>query len=169
LRKLLCLLLMSAFCLSIHAQDQRGPSTPEERQRMVALVHKMEQAPNDESLRPEIEWALKWLVEIPDISVSVCTAPFGKFWKEKYKGVPDHFVAQFTFAMAAFIIEHPDAARNNDKVAQYTAGMESVLRAYQSVLKNNPKARSRNLDDLLQKQKEGKLGDFIRSASEECK
>ena len=156
-----CLLVLSAGF--IHAQNKRGPSTPEERQRMVALVHSMEQAPLDDSLRPEISWTLKWLVEVPDISVSVCTGPFGKFWDEKYKHVPDHFVAQYTFAMAAFLIEHPDAT--NDKVAQYIAGMENVLRAYQSVLKAKPQAHSKNLDELLQKQSEGKLADFVREAS----
>ena len=91
---------------------------------MVTLVSKMEQAPLDNNLRPEISWGIKWLAEIPDITVSVCSAPFGKFWDEKYKGVSDHFVAQFTFAMAAFVIQHPASA--NDMVAQYTAGIEWV-------------------------------------------
>jgi hypothetical protein len=157
------LLLLASCTVTVNAQAQRGPSTPDERQRMLALVQKMEQAPLDQSLRPEIEWGLKWLVEIPDITVSVCTAPFGKFWDEKYKGVPDHFVGLFTFAMAAYVIQHPDGA--NDKVAQYIAGMESVLGAYQSVLKSKPNAHSKNLDDLVQKQSEGKLADFIRDAS----
>lgn len=162
MRKLACVLLICIGCIS-QAQDKRGPSTPEERQRFLALVQKMEDAPLDESLRPEIGWGLKWLVDIPDISVSVCTAPFGKFWDEKYKAVPDHFVAIFTFAMAAQVIEHPETA--NDKAAQNIAGMEAVLKSYQSVLKSKPQAHSKNLDELLQKQVDGKLADFVRDAT----
>lgn len=168
MKNFVCLLLLAVCSIAATAQNQRGPSSPEERQRMVALVHKMEHAPLDPALRPEVEWGLKWLVEIPDITVSVCTGPFGKFWDEKYKAVPDHFVGIFTFAMAAYVIEHPDSA--NDRVAQYIAGMESVLRSYQSVLQSKSDAHSKNLDDLLKKQSDGKLADFIRDASaKKCK
>lgn len=172
LQKPIFLLLIVIFCLPSFALNPRGPSTLEERQRLVALVHKMEQNPVDLSLQSEKEWALRWLVEVPDITVSICSAPFGKFWDEKYKAVPDHFIGLYTFAMAASVIERPETAGDSpeQKLAQSEAGIKAVLLGYQSLLKTNSKARSKNLDDLVQKENDGKLTDFIRDASaQKCK
>jgi hypothetical protein len=50
---------LALFCVSVVAAAQvepkRGPSTQEERQKFVALTHKMLEAPLDESVRPEIQ------------------------------------------------------------------------------------------------------------------
>jgi len=143
-------------------QDKRGPSTPEERTRFVAIAQKMEQSPLDPGLRPEREWALRWLIEVPDVSVNVCTAPLGDFMKKKYK-YSSEIVVQLTFSSGQFIIEHPDQAQ--DKNAQYLAGVEGALRAYQSILKGKPDAKSKDLDDLIQKQTQGTLNEYVREAA----
>jgi hypothetical protein len=73
---------------------------------------------------------------------------------------------QATFGSAAYIIEHPDKAGDLD--AQFIAGVESALKSYGSIVKSEPEAKSKALDSLLEKQKEGKLADFVRSASKSC-
>jgi len=149
---------------AIQQQPQRGPSTPEERRRFAAIAHRMEEAPLDASLRKEREWGLQWLI---DVSVQICTAPLGDFMSRKYRYSPE-IVTQLTFSSGAFIIEHPDEA--GDIAAQRLAGVEGALKAYQSILKTNPSARSKPLDDLLEIQRQGKLAEHVReSAAKGCK
>ena len=167
------LLLFILFSLSISfayaAQNEpkRAPSTAEERTRFVALTHKLEQSPLDKSLYDDKVWAKQWLEDIPDVNVNIC-APilFGlDFIKEQNKYTPQ-LSYQATFGEAVFIIEHPD--KKSDTTAQYVAGVESALKAYTAILKSEPSAKSKALDDLLEKQKQGKLLDFVRDASKEC-
>jgi hypothetical protein len=83
------------------AQEKRGPSTPEERARFVEITHKLEASPLDKSLIPDREWALRWLIDVPDVSVKVSSD------------------------------------------------------AYQAILKDDPKAKSKELDKLVDKMSKG--------------
>src|SRR6266700_2114283 len=164
----ICLALV---CFGVFAaaqgESKRGPSTPEERQRFVAIAHKMEQSPLDEDLRSERKWGLFWLAEVPDFTVHLCTGPLGDFMSKKYKYSPE-IVIQLTFSAGAFLIEHPE--KKDDRVAEYVAGVEGALNAYKSILKAKPEAKSKELDDLLKKQSQGTLLDFVReSSSKACK
>jgi hypothetical protein len=163
---LICFALLS-LTFSALAQDEpkRGPSTPEERQRFVALTHKLEQTPLDKSLYAEKEWALEWINDIPDINVTICPTVFGEdFLASRYR-YASNLMYQVVFGNVVFLIEHPDKA--NDHVSQYTAGVESALKAYKSILRADPMV-SRTMEDLLQKQSQGKLADFVRESSKDC-
>lgn len=157
------------LCVVSSGQDEpkRAPSTAEERTRFVTLTHKLEQTPLDKSLYEDKSWAKKWLEDIPDVNVNIC-APvlFGvDFIKEQNKYTPQ-LSYQATFGEAVYIIEHPD--KKNDTSAQFLAGVESALKAYSAIVKSEPSARSKALDDLLDKQKQGKLAEFVHDASKEC-
>jgi len=170
MRRSLSILLPLIFLSTLAcAQDQnapaRGPSTPEERKRFVALVQKLEQSPLDKSLRQEVVWAEKWLNDIPDINVSICPAPLGDFAEENYK-YAGHVSVQFAFGMAVYLIQHPDKAA--DREAQYLAGVQEALRTYRSILKAEPRAQSAALDQLVAKDAEGTLSDFVREAAKQC-
>jgi hypothetical protein len=143
-------------------QAKRGPSTPEERTRFVAIAQKMERSPLDPGLRPEREWALLWLIQVPDVNVNLCAAPLGDFMKKKYK-YSFEIVMQQTFSSGQFIIEHPDQAK--DANAQFVAGVEGALRAYQSILRAKPDAKSKELDELIQRQTQGTLTEYVRDAA----
>jgi hypothetical protein len=162
------LLALWFFGACANAQEQgRGPSTAEERAREVAITHKLEAAPLDESLHPDRQWAILWLVQVPDINIKLCAGAMGDYWKSKYKYSPQ-ITTQLTLASAAFIIEHPD--KKDDYLAQEVAGVESALRAYQAILKSKPDAKSKALDQLLQKQSDKQLEDYIRDqAAKNCK
>lgn len=169
---LISLILFSLAILTF-AQDapkdepKHPPSTKEERQRFLNLTRKLEQQPLDKSLYDEKKWAKKWLEDIPDINVNIC-APilFGvDFLTEQNKYTPQ-LSYQATFGSAAYIIEHPDKAGDLD--AQFLAGVESALKSYSAILKSEPQAKSKALDALLEKQKQGKLADFVRTASKSC-
>lgn len=164
-------ILLPTILLSIFAcaQDQdapaRGPSTAEERKRFVALVQKLEQSPLDKSVRPEVAWAEKWLNDIPDINVSICSAPLGNLVEENYK-YAGQISVQFAFGMAVYLIQHPDKAA--DRNAQYLAGVQEALRTYRSILKAEPRAQSGALDQLVAKDAEGTLTDFVHEAAKLC-
>ena len=168
-RSLAILLPILFFSTLLSAQDQdapkRGPSTPEERKRFVALVQKLEQNPLDTSLRPDVVWAERWLNDIPDINVSICPAPLGKLVAENYK-YAGQISVQFAFGMAVYLIQHPDKA--GDRPAQYLAGVQEALRTYKSILKGQSRASSMALDELVAKDAEGTLTDFVRDAAKEC-
>ena len=167
---LIALILVSSSVFSVllaQNEPKRAPSTAEERQRFISITHKLEQEPLDKSLYPEVKWAKKWLEDVPDVNVTVC-APFlfgVDFVREENKYAAQ-LSYQATFAEGVYIIEHPD--KKSDTTAQYVAGVESALRAYGAILKSDPSAKSKALDELLEKQKQGKLADFVRDASKDC-
>ncbi len=160
-------LLMLAMALSALAQSdsQRGPSTPEERKRFVEITKKLEQDPLNEDLRSDRDWALKWLEDVPDVTVNMCTPVLGNLGESRYRYAPQ-VGAQFGLAMAAFIIEHPNQA--NDLNAQYMAGVEGALRAYKAILKTQPMAVSAQLEALINLQDQGKLEKYVRERAKEC-
>ncbi|HET7840110.1 MAG TPA: hypothetical protein VFM21_00820 [Terriglobia bacterium] len=148
------------------ARAQRGPSTPDERERAVRVAHTLEVSPLDENLRADRQWAMTWLIEVPDIQVKLCPAVLGDFLKSKYKYSPE-ILAQLTLSMAAYGIEHPGQA--SDPVAQYLAGVEGVLKAYKAILQLKPKAKSAALDELVHRQEKGELKDAVRESAASCK
>lgn len=162
-----CLAILALGTLAA-AQDEpkRAPSTAEERQRFVALTHKLEQNPLDKTLYDEKKWAKQWIEDIPDINVTVCPTILGdEFVESRYRYAQD-LLYQVVFGSVVFIIEHPD--KKNDQVAQYTAGVESALKAYKGILRADPMHVSRQMEGLLERQNQGKLTDFVRDASKEC-
>jgi len=163
----LCLVVLTLNALAIpQDQPKRGPSTAEERQRFVGLTRKLEQTPLDKSLYPDKKWALQWIDDIPDINVTPCITVLGEDFLAAHYKYAANVEVQVIFGNVVFLIEHPD--KKNDPVAQYTAGVESALKTYKSILRADP-VISRELEDLLQKQTQGKLSEFVKESSKECR
>lgn len=165
---LLLLIASVAAFAQTDAPPKRGPSTAEERKRFVAIAHKMEDAPLDASLRKERDWALRWLIAIPDINVSPCDSEvLGSFQASAYRYTSE-IRGQFSFSMAAFMIEHPDKAK--DVAATNTAGAEGVVKAYRAILRDDPMAQSRILEALSALQRQNKLADYVKEVTKDgCK
>lgn len=140
-------------------QPKRGPSTPQERQRFLAIDHKMEQNPLDPSLRKEREWAVHWIIDIPDINVNPCPELLGNFMESHYRYKAE-INGQVAFSMAAFMIEHPDKV--GDIVATNTAALEGALKAYRSILRIEPTAQSQFMEALAEQESDGKLTEYVR-------
>ena len=161
----IALVVICALSETATLAQKRGPSTAEERKRAVEITTLLENDPlnkNAEAWRREL---LVWLIQIPDISVTLCTSMLGDY--TKIKG--DHagtITTQMSFAETKFVIQHPEQA--NDKYQVYLAGVEGVLRTYQNLKKAKPKVRFEPLEDLLVKQQAGQLPDFVRSAMVGC-
>jgi hypothetical protein len=140
-------------------------STPEDRQRLVAIAHKLETTPLDPALASERHWAVSWSIAAPDIHVKICPVLLDDLRRPKYK-YRSEMSEQLLISSAAFLIEHADQAENYR--AQNVGGMEGVLKAYSAILKTDPQATAKSLDVLLEKQREGKLADAVGEIVKSC-
>ncbi len=156
--------LAALLVLSPALAAGRGPSTPAERRRAIETTRRLERDPIGKGAADERRWLLKWIVDIPDVQVRGCSGPLdalaqddgGRFGKQLY--------AQAVFGMAAFLIEHPK--QSGDWLAVQTAGVESVLRAYKSLLRKVPRAHWDELDVLMTAQRQGKLEGVLEETME---
>jgi hypothetical protein len=146
-------------------QPQRGPSTAEERARAVKVAHELENDPLAKDAKDNRQWVYKWIEDIPDITVNVCDHFFGTPPKPP-RGHSGEIVAQMAISSAAFMIEHPDKAKDEQAVA--TAGLLGALKAYQSILKGEPDARWPYVDKIVQMRDQGKLDDFVSDTRRKC-
>lgn len=164
-----CAVLLLGFSLLMPAAATtgavRGPSTPEERQRVIEITHKLEAAPLDNTLFKERDWAQQLLLVIPDVHLRTCTTLLRDIRRPRYKFRTELW-AQVRLAGAVYLIEHPDHA--DDYLGEHLAGMQSALKAYSAIVKTNPDARSKPLDDLLEKQNQGKLPDVVKDLISVC-
>ena len=144
----------------------RGPSTPEERRRAVETVRKLEKQPLARNSKEARRWLLQWIVDIPDINVTLCAGPLDGLVEDDGGPYAKMLYVQAGFGMAAFLVENPGKAK--DWAAVQTAGLESVLRAYEALLRADPDARSDVLDKLEAVRKAGRLRKLVETDMSEC-
>ncbi len=152
-------LLGCATALIVQKAAAQDTSTPEERAQWVEVTHKLESAPLDDSVNKQGEAAFKRLSDVHDVHVLLCPALLTEFNGMKY-AYSHTITRQYMLASGAFQIENPDKAA--DTKATNLAAVESVLKTYQTILKQKPDAKAKPLDDLLKKQSQGKLNDALK-------
>lgn len=140
-------------------------SSAEDRRHFVTVVRQLEEAPLEPRLTSERRWAFDWLVDAPDVSVTMCATLWSGLMDENYAHRGE-IVVQSSLSMAAALIERPDIA--DDPIAQQLAGLEGALRAYRAVLRDSREAHSPFLDALVLTQSRGQLRDFVSSALPGC-
>jgi len=138
----------------------QATSTPEERTHWIELAHKLESNPLDKSLNKDAEVALKRLIEVTDVHITVCSPVFVNVTESNYK-YKNEVTRQYTLGSAAFVLESPSKA--SDANAVNFAAVQSVLKFYGAILQQKPNAKSPKLDDLLTLQSQGKLEDMVSS------
>jgi hypothetical protein len=153
---LVLICILSFFAETSAAQ---GTSTPEERMQWVEVTHKLESAPLDESVNKQGEAAFKRLSDVHDVHVLLCAALLSEFNGMKY-AYSHTITRQYMLASGAFQIENPDKAA--DAKATALAAVESVLKTYHAILQQKPDAKAKALDDLLKKQGQGKLKEYVQ-------
>jgi hypothetical protein len=164
------LVAASLFLICVfHAQDvqARGPSTREERVKVVELARWLEQNPLAGNAPETRQWLQEWIADVPDIRFWVCADLLGHALKEGYP-YSREVNQQVLFSGAAFTLERQDKAR--DDIAVYTAGVEGALRAYEVLMRSKPDAKLAFLDDLATKRDQGQLVAYVaKEAKERCK
>ena len=166
-RRLLSALAL-AFALAyglLPASAAGQASSAEDRRRFVSVTRQLEVAPLEPRLAAERQWAFNWLVEAPEVSVTVCANLWSGMMDENYAH-GGAILIQYSLAMAVAVIERPDLA--NDPIALQLAGAEGALRAYRAVVRDGREAHSPSLDAMVLIQSRGQLRDTVSSAWPGC-
>ena len=150
--------------LGVYAQT-RGASTAAERARAVKVARELEQDPLAKDAKENRDWVIQWIVEIPDITVNVCSDYFGPL-PDPPKGHSEEIYKQMAISSTAFMIEHPDKVKDEQAVAY--AGLIGALKAYQSILKQEPGSRWPYLDKVVRMRDQGKLDDYVGETRRKC-
>jgi hypothetical protein len=152
--------LVAAAILPLQAG--RGPSTPEERARVLKLA---EASPTDalRLMATEGRWFAKWMEEVPDFSFGP-EAPAR--WMEGAVKGDLRRVAIFLYEVGgmAYQIRHqvPDARKAPEHLLPtHTAALENVVRAYAAMRDLKPENRSPKLDEALQRLEAGTFPAFV--------
>ena len=144
---------------SLSAADERGPSTAEERAKVIDLTHKLETDP----LNPQAEewrvWVAQWIDEVPDVVVPICPPLLPQLLRNN-RNYAHELAMQVVFSSAMFIVEHPE--RQVDQQAVFQAGVDGMLKSYEAILKAKPRARWYFLDSLIQMRDKGELKEYLR-------
>jgi hypothetical membrane protein len=157
--------LFSTCALQGGCTETRGPSTPEERARFVALVRSLESDPIAENTNSVRQQLREWALEVPDIRFKVCPSLLGDA-VANYR-YSREVALQVMLSGAVLTIEDPGHARDDARV--YTAGVEGALRAYSVLVNATSDGRSAALDDLIEKRDRGELFAHVAQlASEKC-
>jgi hypothetical protein len=139
--------------------QERGPSTAEERAKVIDLTHKLESDPLNGQADEWRVWLAKWIDEVPDVVVPVCPGLLPQLLRSK-RNYSHELAMQVVYSSAAFIVEHPE--QQVDQQAVFQAGVDGALKAYQAILKARPRARWYFLDSLIQMRDKGELKEYLR-------
>ncbi|MFZ0820139.1 MAG: hypothetical protein WAM91_08715 [Candidatus Acidiferrales bacterium] len=132
--------------LAARATSAQETSTPEERARWVQITRRLEANPLDKDAIKDGEWAVKRVMEVRDVHVTLCADTMGYVENKKYK-YNGNLLRQYLLGSAAFVVENPDKA--SDSTATNVAAMQSVLKIYAAIAQKEPKARLERMDMLL--------------------
>ncbi len=151
--------ILPALCLVfLTAQFIFAQNSPGDKETLIKASQILEAQPIQDRAKDFRSWAMRYVIETDDVSVTICSQILSAVMDKKNKSSSE-LLAQYTIAMAAFKLSNPDKAKD-DNLAQL-AGMESMLRAYENILKEKPKNKFQALDDLLAKRDKGELKKFV--------
>ncbi|HJW31973.1 MAG TPA: hypothetical protein VJ505_01275 [Holophagaceae bacterium] len=154
--------LIGTLHTAAHAQG-RGPSTPEERARVVKLALDSEKDPLA-LMATDGRWFEKWLDDVPDILFGP-EAPAR--WCEGAAKGDLRKVMRFQYQLSgvAYQIEHQiyEPKTLEHKLAIHQAALEGVLKAYESLLPRRPENRSEKMDEALALRAKGELPAFVKA------
>jgi hypothetical protein len=95
-------------------QNKRGPSTPEEKANAVKSARLLERDPLNKDAKEIREWFTRWLIEVPDISVEVCSGYLKPLYAAKDKNYSTEIASQMMF-----LAPHSSwRTRNNQRIEQ---------------------------------------------------
>ncbi|MBC3880636.1 hypothetical protein H8K36_04570 [Undibacterium sp. LX22W] len=158
------LMLAASLFSAGSALADRGPATAEEKERVVKLAAAADKDPIGVMRSPEGRWFEKWSDEVPDYMFG---PDAGVFWFHNGVAKADlarvlrfhHGVSAAAFQVQKNITDPmKDAAAMEAKTI---AGVEGLLRAYESLVAKNPENRVPAIDDLLVIRDKGGLRDFV--------
>ncbi len=128
---------------------------------LVNITSFLEEKPFDEKAKSYRENAFRYLVETKDVFISVCSDVTKDALKKKNKFAGELLIQQ-SLGMAVFKLTNPDQAENEN--AAQLAGLQSMLKSYEAMVAENPKAKSVAMDDLIAKRDNDELKALVEAS-----
>lgn len=158
-------LMASSFMVSSLALAERGPATVEEKERVVKLAAQADQDPIAVMRSADGRWFEKWAEQVPDYNFG---PDAGAFWFHNGVAKADlmrvlrfhHMLTTAAFQVQKNILDPMTNAA--DMEAKTIAGIEGLLRAYESLLAKNPENRVQAFDDLIVTRQKTGLAEFVK-------
>jgi hypothetical protein len=147
--------------------EERGPSTPDERKHALQVIEKLEADPISPDLKTDRDWISKWIFEVPDVRVPICTAIIRQLLEERNSDPRKALQLQQLLAMAALQMKKPEEAK--DPIKLQMAGAQGMIRAYANITRRMPMYKSQFMEDLRVKEESGTLESFVRQGTAECR
>lgn len=160
MRKITIIFTLITIALSAQiafGQDQNQ----KDKEMLIKAARFLEEKPFDKQAKDVRAWAVKYSSDTKDVVVIVCGGTASPLLDKKNK-FGSELVSQYLIAMTAFKLEKPE---NKDENAAQLYGLESVLKTYEEMLKENPKAKAAKIDELLAKRNDGTLAKYIADAN----
>lgn len=152
--------LFSALSVPVIAHAARGPSTAEERARVIAIAAESRKDPVAVAAANGA-WFEQWISDVPDVHFR--PEAVAKWCLKSAKG-DLRKVIQFQFGAnyVAYQLEHDilDPQKPEDVSAVNLAALEGVLAAYETLLARDPNNRSTKMDEALARRAKGELAAF---------
>lgn len=153
------LFLLGLFTQIVSAQNSKTI----DKATFIKGTQLLEQDPFNKDAKKIREAMLLYVIQTNDVSVIICGGDLTKAALDKKNKFSSELLGQYTFGMAAFKLENPDKA--TDENAAQLAGLESMLKAYEQMVKENPKAKYAGVDDLIVKRDNGTLAKAVADAN----
>lgn len=107
--------------------------------------------------------AVRYVIETKEASVTVCGGAITKPLLEKKNKNSTELIGQYTIATAAFKLANP--SQKDDENTAQLAALESVLRTYETMIKEKPKTKFAMMDEYIQKRDRGELKALVDAAN----
>ena len=141
-------------------------SPPPGGKEALAVIREIQAEPlrDDDEAKAKNTVVMRWLTESPDITVVVCAEllplrdPSGPHDAKVFM--------QLMFAQAAYQIEHPGVAPNDQGVL--TAGLVGAMRAYRMLRTAHPEQSNPAWDQLEAADSKGALSPHVRKVQQGC-
>jgi carboxypeptidase Q len=146
------------------AAASRGPSTPEERAKLVALAAELEKTPRGPKAAESRQWLMAFLQEVPDILAKQCGSLFGP--PAQRQTLPPEVLQQQLFSNAAYAVDKQVSSGSTEAL---TAGVIGALRVYEAFRADNSTPANVIVDDLLRLERAGELDTFVRAQGRACR
>lgn len=144
---------------------ERGPATPEEGARIVSIARASDKDPLAVMASADGKWAMTWMDDVPDYTFG---PDKGAFWAMGAAKGDLRKAMQFHHAIstAAYQVQHQihdPRKKAEDAEAVAMAGLEGLLRAYETLLPKRPENRSEKMDEALASRNKGELAAFMKA------
>lgn len=139
----------------------RGPSTPAERARVLQMAQAAQHDPLALQQR-DGAWLSAWIDAIPDLTFDA-SMPDDWLGTAATPATREALRFQYLASVMAFQIDHPEKARQQGD--RDLAGMQGVLRAYETLLRQDKLNRSAKLDAALAARQQDRLPAFLATLS----